>query len=342
MSDIDPLAPPLDPASGEGDSGGDIISLRICVPPMCDGWRLDHFLKWRIGRLSRTRIQDVIAEQITFADGRRVRSASRVRVGEIVHLDRPAPIEPDVPRYFSVLAEDEHYLAIEKPAGLPMHATAKFWKNTLTAVLRERYPDEHMQICHRLDRETSGVLLVARTAQAASFLMKAFEHRKVQKSYLALVHGHLDPAHGTVDAPMKLVESRTHMMMGIMPDGMHARTRYTTLEQYPAHALILAEPETGRQHQIRLHCAHLGHPIVGDKMYKASEADFMAYCDSGMTPELLAKFDHLPRHALHAHKLVFPHPITREMTTIQSPLPADLGAYIDSTCATVRATGDCS
>lgn len=226
-------------------------------------------------------------------------------------------------------------MAIEKPAGLPMHTTAKFWKNTLTALLRERYPGQTMQVCHRLDRETSGIVLVARSSQAASFLMRAFENRKVQKAYLALVHGQPTPPVGAVDVAMKLIDSPTHMMMGVAADGLHARTRYTTLERYQQHTLILAEPETGRQHQIRLHCAHIGHPIVGDKMYKASEADFMAFCDGGMTDELLAKFDFLPRHALHAHRLSFPHPITHQMMTIQSPLPDDLRDYIKANCVPV-------
>lgn len=299
---------------------------------MCDGWRLDHFLKWRIGRLSRTRIQVVIEQQITFPDGRRVKASARVRVGEIIHLDRPAPPEPDVPRYFSVIAQDEHFMAVEKPAGLPMHTTAKFWKNTLTTLLRERYPGQTMQVCHRLDRETSGILLVARSSKAATYLMQAFEHRKVQKAYLALVHGLPTPAGGLIDAPLKLLDTPTHMMMGVVPDGANARTRYSTLERYERHALVLAEPETGRQHQIRVHCAHMGHPIVGDKMYKASEADFMSFCDGGMTDELLAKFDGLGRHALHAHRLTFPHPATHELTTIESPLPADLREYIDKNC----------
>ena len=158
------------------------ISLRIEVPRECDGWRLDHFLKRRIGRLSRTNIQDIIATQITLSDGRRARSSASVRAGQIIRLDRPAPVEPEVPRHFEVLFEDDDVLAIDKPAGLPMHTTAKFWRNTLTAVLRERYPDEPMQIAHRIDRETSGVLLVARTRDAASFLKRAFARRAVDKT----------------------------------------------------------------------------------------------------------------------------------------------------------------
>src|SRR5450432_94609 len=114
----------------------EIITLDFPVPGECEGWRLDHFLKRRIGRLSRTKIQLIIREQITFADGRRARPSSAVRAGEIIRLRRPAPVEPDVPRTFTILREEDTFLAIDKPAGLPMHTTAKFWRNTLTAVLR--------------------------------------------------------------------------------------------------------------------------------------------------------------------------------------------------------------
>jgi 23S rRNA pseudouridine1911/1915/1917 synthase len=306
----------------------DIIPLRLRVPPECAGWRLDHFLKFRIHRLSRTKIRSIIETQVKLPDGRRARPSSGVRSGEIVQLDRPAPKEPPVPRHFEVLAEDDTFLAIDKPAGLPMHTTAKFFRNTLVALLRERYPEERLQICHRIDRETSGVLLIARQGEAASFLKKAFARRAVQKSYLAIVHG-LPPDEGTIDLAMKLLDTPTHLMMGVAEDGLPSSTRYRVLERYPEHALLACEPRTGRQHQIRVHLAAIGHPIVGDKLYRASEQQFMDFCDGGMTPELLAAFDGLPRHALHAHRLTFPHPRTGAATTIESPLPPDLRAFLE-------------
>lgn len=317
-------------AATEGSAPADVISLRIPVPPMCDGWRLDHFLKWRIDRLSRTKVQAIIDTQIRFADGRKARPSARVRSGELVHLERPAPIEPEVPRYFDVLAEDEHFIAIDKPAGLPMHTTAKFWRNTLTALLRERYPDEPIQLCHRIDRETSGVLLLARHARAASSLKKAFANRRVKKSYLALVHGRVEADLGLIDAPLGLLDTPTHLMMGVVNEGLEARTRFHVRERFRHHTFVGAEPETGRQHQIRVHFAHLGHPLVGDKLYRAGEKAFMAYCDGGMTDELLALFDGLPRQALHAHRLSFPHPAAGELVTVESPIPADLTAYMQT------------
>jgi len=314
--------------SDGGEAPREIIPLRLRVPPECDGWRLDHFLKHRIHRLSRAKIRMVIEQQVRLADGRRPRPALGVRAGETIIVDRPAPVEPEVPRHFDILAEDDTFFALDKPAGLPMHTTAKFWKNTLVALLRERFPSEALQICHRLDRETSGVLLVARGRVAASFLKRSFAQRLVKKSYLALVHGVPAEPAGTIDRPMRLVESKTHIMMGVASDGLPAVTHFRVLRSFAEHALVEASPETGRQHQIRVHLASVGHPIVGDKLYGASEQAFMDYCDTGLTPELLAAFDGLPRHALHAARLCFPHPRTREPVTIESPLPEDLVAYM--------------
>jgi 23S rRNA pseudouridine1911/1915/1917 synthase len=305
----------------------DVIELNIVVPAECGGWRLDHFLKRRIGRLSRTRIQSILRDQIFFSDGRAVRPAAAVRAGETILLRRPAPIEPEVPRRFDVLYEDESVLVIDKPAGLPMHTTAKFWRNTLTALLRERYPDEAMEVAHRIDRETSGVLVIARGREVASFLTQAFARRAVEKTYLALVKGH-PPDAGRIDQPIKLLDTKSHVMMGPAPDGLPAVTGFRVVRRFAEHALCEAHPETGRQHQIRVHFQTLGHPIVGDKLYGASEALFMRACDEGVTPELLAVFDGLPRHALHAHRLTFPHPRSRQPLTVESPLPADLRDYI--------------
>jgi 23S rRNA pseudouridine1911/1915/1917 synthase len=260
--------------------------------------------------------------------GRQPRPALAVQAGWTLWIDRPAPIEPEVPRHFEILVEDDWFLAIDKPAGLPMHTTAKFWKNTLVALLRERYPNDHFQICHRIDRETSGVLLIAKNTTAASFLKKAFAHRAVKKTYLALVHGCPMDHEGVIDRPMRLLDTKTRVMMGVDEEGLPAVTNYRVLAAFSHHALVEARPETGRQHQIRVHLASMGHPIVGDKLYRASEADFMKYCDLGLTEELLTRFDGLPRHALHAAKLAFPHPNTGETISIDSPLPIDLKHYI--------------
>jgi 23S rRNA pseudouridine1911/1915/1917 synthase len=217
-----------------------------------------------------------------------------------------------------------------------MHTTAKFWRNTLVALLRERYPDEPMEIAHRIDRETSGVLLIARTRAVASILTRAFARRAVEKTYLALVKGQ-PPDAGRIDVPLRLLDTKSRVMMGPARDGepglLTASTHYRVVRRLPGHALCEARPLTGRQHQIRVHLASLGHPIVGDKLYGASEALFMRACEEPLTPELLACFDGLPRHALHAHRLTFPHPVSKQPVTVESPLPPDLTAHIDSLAA---------
>ena len=213
----------------------DVIERDIVVPAECGGWRLDHFLKRRIGRLSRTRIQSIIGDQIFFSDGRPARPSSPVRAGRDHPLRRPAPIEPEVPRHFDILFEDDSVLVIDKPAGLPMHTTAKFWRNTLVALLRERYPNEQMEIAHRIDRETSGVLLIARDREVASFLTRAFARRAVEKTYLALVKGH-PPDEGRIDVPLRLLDTTSHVMMGPAPPtaGLPAVTRFRVVRRLPA------------------------------------------------------------------------------------------------------------
>jgi len=186
-----------------------------------------------------------------------------------------------------------------------------------------------MQMAHRIDRETSGVLLIARTREAASFLTLAFARRRVRKTYLALVAGQ-PPDEGVIDMPIKLLDTPSHVMMGPAPDGLPAVTRFRVVERFAAHALVEAHPETGRQHQIRVHLAALGHPLVGDKLYAGGEELFMRSCDEGMSPDMLEAVGGLPRHALHAHRLTFPHPATRAEMTVECPLAPDLAAHVAS------------
>src|SRR5204862_2698484 len=137
---------------------------------------------------------------------------------------------------------------------------------------------------------------------------------------------------GKIDMPLRLLDTKSRVMMGPAPpdgSGLAAVTQFRVVRRLPAHALCEARPLTGRQHQIRVHFASIGHPIVGDKLYGAGEALFMRACDQGVTPELLAAFDGLPRHALHAHRLTFPHPTTGRPTTVESPWPPDLAAHVE-------------
>lgn len=313
-----------------------VVERHLHVPPELAGLRLDHFVKTQIPRLSRTKIQDVIEAQLRRASpaGGQLKPATITRAGDHFVIRRPARAEPPCPRTFTVLHADARLYVIAKPALLPVHASAKFYFNTLTRVLAERFPGEpELQIAHRLDRETSGCLVVARDRGAATSVKQAFATKlAVRKEYLAVVHGH-PPWEGevTIDLPLRVARPGDptrlpHVRMLPGPGGLSAITRVCVLARAGAYALVRCLLVTGRQHQIRAHLAAAGYPIVGDKLYTHGDDAFIRYCDEGLVPELAARFV-LPRHALHAARVTFPHPDGGTVTA-EAPLPADLAALI--------------
>jgi 23S rRNA pseudouridine1911/1915/1917 synthase len=339
------LPPGADPSIDWGltshllpDGSPRIVERWLVVPPELAGLRLDHFVKTQITRLSRTRIQEVIETQMSRPEGSRPegsrpKPATTVAAGDRFLIRRVARPEPPCPRTFAIVHHDARMLVVDKPAGLPVHASAKFYFNTLTRVLGERFPDEpELQICHRLDRETSGCLVVARDREAAAALKLAFEHKRATKTYLAVVHG--DPpwtAEDTLDIPLRIA-TRTdptrlpgvRMMPG--PGGQRAVTRVQVIRRSAAYSLVRCTLVTGRQHQIRAHLAAAGFPIVGDKLYGHGDDAFVEFCDRGLTPELAARFV-LWRHALHAWTIRIPHPDGGEVSA-EAQLPRELDALL--------------
>jgi 23S rRNA pseudouridine1911/1915/1917 synthase len=337
------LPPGADPSLDWGqrshlgpDGAPRIIERHLVVPPELAGLRLDHFVKTQISRLSRTRIQGIIAGQLRRADGHAPKPATIVAAHEHYIIRRPAQPEPPCPRTFGVLATDPRLYVIDKPAGLPVHASAKFYFNTLTRVLAERFPDEpELQICHRLDRETSGCLVVARDRAAAATVKQAFATKaRVTKQYLAVVHGQppWDTEH-TLDLPLRVAvpgdpTKLIHVRMLTGPGGSEAITRVRVERRTADRALVRCTLITGRQHQIRAHLAAAGFPIVGDKLYGHGDDAFLRYCNDGLVPELAELFV-LPRHALHAARVSFPHPDGHAITA-EAPLPADLAGLLST------------
>jgi 23S rRNA pseudouridine1911/1915/1917 synthase len=315
------------------------IDIPLVVDTASDGYRLDRFLALRIRRLSRTRVQSIIAAgQVRCPDRPgELRPASRVAAGHTVIVSRPAPIEPPAPHTASVLHHDEHLLVIDKPAGLPVHPSARYHRHTLTAVLRDVFGAGHgWEMAHRLDRETSGVIVFGRRGASASTLKRAFQRRDVVKQYLAIVHGTLDAA-THVEAPIgAAIGSRVKIKMGPRPveeGGLPASTKldplaYGEFREGPV-TLVRARPHTGRQHQIRVHLDHVGHPVIGDKLYGIDESAFLAVHDHGRLMGDLEAEIGLSRQALHAWTLELTHPGTGKRVRFTAPWPADLRAILD-------------
>ena len=312
------------------DIDDDWLALHFEVKREHAGWRADIFISNQIPRLSRTRVKQIIERSAYDAAGNRMKPNRAVREGERITIYRPPPDEPDVPRHFGILFEDDWILAVDKPAGLPVHPTARYHSNTLTALLRERYGEDRPVLAHRIDAETSGVLLCAKTKEAERRLKLMFAERLVQKSYLAVVLGVPDPPSGRIEMPLGPdLKGPVKVKMACRDDGLPALTEYRVRRSGSESALLECLPRTGRQHQIRAHLAHIGHPIIGDKMYGPDPDLFLEYVECGPTPEVLEKAG-APRHFLHAAAIGFAHPETGEPIRIESPLHEDMQRWAES------------
>jgi 23S rRNA pseudouridine1911/1915/1917 synthase len=225
---------------------------------------------------------------------------------------------------------------VDKPAGLPVHPTTRYLKGNLLTLLEKDFGTGSLHLCHRIDRETSGIVLLSRDLDGERFIKRQFSSRRVHKSYLALVKGHPSPAEGLVDAPLRRsphssVHTKMEVAVGpaVLSPGKPARTRYRTVDRSRRFALVECFPETGRQHQIRIHMAHLGHPIVGDKIYSVGERVFLEFVKRGFT-EALATELLMPRQALHAHRLSFSHPDDGRTVSFTSELAGDIRAVFEA------------
>jgi len=237
--------------------------------------------------------------------------------------ERPAPA-----REFPILLEDEHVIALDKPAGVSMATSGRPGKSEEDVVARllaacGADPEPRPLLVHRLDEGTSGVVVLARDAAAHRALTRAFQERAARKTYRALVWGHPVPARGVADAPLGR-DARDGRRMAVRADGKAAVTRWTTLRRYPSVADLEVAPETGRTHQIRVHMAHIGHPLIGDRDYGGGFRT-----KSNRLPDDVRKVvDRFPRQALHAGLLAFAHPASGEVMEFKAPLPADMTELI--------------
>jgi 23S rRNA pseudouridine1911/1915/1917 synthase len=290
------------------------------------GVRLDKYLAREIGDLSRSYIQQLIDGEKILVDGQPRRAAFKLTPGEVVTVDIPAPVVDELlpePMDLNIVYEDDDVIVIDKPAGLVVHPAPGHAKGTLVNGLLAHDPKMSVGgslrpgIVHRLDKDTSGLIVAARNDRARNSLVRQWEERTVEKRYIALVHGLLEEDLITIDAPIGR-DTAQRQRMAVIPSGRRALTRLRAITRFPGANLTLveAEIETGRTHQIRVHCAFIKHPIIGDEVYGRLRADGKR------------RDNRVRRQFLHAAVLGFNLP-DGEPIRLESPLPADLSAALD-------------
>lgn len=292
------------------------------VPERAGGMRLDRFLARRFADRSRSAFAAWIKEGLVLSEaGKPLRASSAVRGGERLQIaipgiapDSPAPPLPDV------LHEDDRLVVVDKPAGMLVHPTGTRFAWAVIGLARERWPGA--DVVHRLDRDTSGVLVLSKDAEANVFLKKAFKTRDVSKSYEAILRGVLTHEVYDVRAPIGAAEGPIRIQMATRPDGMAAHTEIEVLEAKPELTRVRCRLHTGRTHQIRVHCAHIGQGILGDRMYGVPPEVFLRAWEHGVDEEVIRAAG-APRQALHAAAITLPHPDGGQVE-VSAPWPADM------------------
>lgn len=307
------------------------IELTISEP----GERLDKLVTALLaeypGSPSRVRIQQLIKEGGVTVDGKISKPAYRVENGDQLVIVPPEPPPADPPvlaekMALDVLYEDDQMAAVNKPAGMVVHPSLGHSSGTLVNAVLGRWPQTaevgelgRAGIVHRLDKDTSGVILIAKTKSARRKLLAQFKARKIEKRYLALVHGVPATPTGEIDAPIGR-DPRQRNKMAIVRGGRESMTRYNVLQKFDDLTYLELFPKTGRTHQLRVHLSFIKHPVAGDSVY--------GFRKDGRKSSLRGRL-HLMRHFLHAESLTLIAPATGESVTIHAPLPPDLQAVLD-------------
>jgi 23S rRNA pseudouridine1911/1915/1917 synthase len=310
------------------------------VKPRTDGKRIDAYLVSRFPTYSRRVIQKVIDAEAVLVNGRAVKASYRVRSGDQVSIRLPelpdmTPKPEDIP--IEVVHDDPALTVVNKPPGMVTHPAKGNWSGTLVNAIQFHYDTlstlagEHRPgIVHRLDRDTTGLLIVVKDELAHRRLGLQFELRQVHKEYLALVHGVPQRDSDYIERPIGFHPVvREKMAIRTVEDGgKPAVTFYEVVERFRDFALVRCKPQTGRTHQIRIHLTHVGHPILADKLYSGRDRITMADVVGPDRLRLISPEEAetvlIDRQALHAHRLRFRHPLTDEELDLTAPLPADM------------------
>ncbi len=327
---------------------------QFSAPGEAAGQRLDQFLVSQLDGVSRSRVQLLLEQGGVLVDGEHAKASYRLRGGESIAVTgepHPAPLKAvaeDIP--LNVVFEDANLAVVDKPAGMMVHAGSgqsddARSRGTLVNALLHRFNalsstsgELRPGIVHRLDKDTSGLIIVAKNDRAHAALAEMFSTRRIQKTYIALVHGHVERQKGTITAAIgRDPVRRTRMTTRVDENARSAVSHYEVVRRvttrFGKFTLVRVRIETGRTHQIRVHMASIGHPVVGDTLYGASgqivdqvasQAATSAAARRNAQPERLR----LGRNFLHAAELEFPHPTSKKVLTLASPLPGELEAFL--------------
>mgnify|MGYP003624453547 CR=1 FL=1 len=312
------------------------IHLQAAVPYEMGGLRLDQAVAQLFSEHSRSRLQGWIKNGELLVDGKQLRPREKLFGGEQIVVEaalqqeerwQPENIAIDV------VYEDEHILLLNKPAGLVVHPGAGHHDGTLLNALLHHCPDigavPRAGIVHRLDKDTTGLMVVAKTLEAQTDLVAQLQERAMGREYEAIAIGVMTGG-GCVDEPMAR-HSKQRQKMAVSPMGKEAITHYRVLKKFRGHTHIRLKLETGRTHQIRVHMAHINYPLVGDAQYGGRMR-----LPKGISVELLEALSGFRRQALHAKKLELYHPVTEELMSWEVPLPADLLLLLDELLLDVK------
>jgi 23S rRNA pseudouridine1911/1915/1917 synthase len=304
------------------------------------GKRIDAYLASRFPDYSRSVIQKLIEAQAVLINGQPVKASTKVKLDDVVRVWLPeladtTPAPEDIP--IEVVYEDEALTVVNKPPGMVVHPAKGNWRGTLVNALQFHYDtlsqvggENRPGIVHRLDRDTTGLIIIAKDDAAHRQIARAFEERKVAKEYLAIVSGVPRRDSDYIERTIGFHPTVREKMAIRLPEdgGKEAVTFYEVAERFEGYALVRCKPQTGRTHQIRVHLAHIGHPVVADKAYSGRDrltlGDLAGPDAPGADAVLIA------RQALHAHALRFTHPLTGRELSLTAPLPADMAAVLDA------------
>ncbi len=311
------------------DDDGVHRSLGGPVPTTLAGGRVDAFLAREYPFLSRAGWQKRIESGDVLVNGGRLKVAARLKSGDRVTMWAPLTQEPAVDRGVAVLWEEAGVMAAFKPGNLPMHESGPYKKNTFHELIGALAGREWAAV-HRLDRETSGIVLCAATPDLRARLAAGLARREMRKQYLAIARGAPAADGWTSSGPIgDLAESQIRIKKWVVPDGQPALTHFSVRGAKADACLLHARPVTGRTNQIRIHSAHYGHVLFGDKLYHPDEAVFLEYFERGQTDNVTARTG-FPRLCLHACAMEFTHPGTGRRELVESALPPDLQGFWDA------------